>query len=94
MITMLPKPLQQVAVYALAALVVLVAVYLYGEAKERQGARKVTVEFMEQDLEGAANVRERAREILDGLDDGDDPDSLLRATGGFRDEPGDVSPTE
>lgn len=82
-----------VQLLAIAAIVI-AGVYLYGEMKFREGVRETTVDFLERDLEGAAEVRESAREILDSIGDDFDPVELLRSTGGLRDEPGDLPPTE
>lgn len=79
---------------AIGAIAILGMVYVYGESKFREGVRETTVDFLERDLEGAANVRDKAREVLDSIGDDVDLDELLRSTGGLRDEPGDVPATE
>jgi hypothetical protein len=70
---------------AIVALLLVLGVYFYGEAKKAQGARETQIEFREQDLKGAARVREKTREILDRVGSDFDVDELLRSTGGLRD---------
>jgi hypothetical protein len=84
------KIFQAVTLVAMLA----VGIYAFGQFKYKQGVRTTTVEFLEQDLQGATNVREKAREVLDSIGDDVDVDELLRSTGGLRDEPGDVPPAE
>ena len=76
---------QRWARYLAGAVAVVGLLFLYGEYKEREGARSVTIEFLKRDLEGAENVRGAAREILDSIGDDVDVDELLRSTGGLRD---------
>ena len=62
-----------------------VAIHFYGQIKYREGARETVQEFVEGDLRNAAQVREKAREVLDSLGGNVDVDELLRSTGGLRD---------
>lgn len=73
-------------IYLLSAVAVAAAVWLYGASQYHSGVRDTTSEFIEADREGAENVRTTAGRVLRDLGSVDDPDELLRSTGGLRDE--------
>ena len=58
---------------------------LYLDHVYEAGVRDATQAFIEVDREGAENVRDTAEDVLRDLGSIDDPDELLRETGGLRD---------
>lgn len=82
---MLPLLQNKIFQGAVLILVLVLAGYGYGVMQYNSGVRETTVQFLEQDLEGAVDVREKAREVLDSIGDDVDVDELLRSTGGLRD---------
>ena len=79
----MPQP--RLVIGAAAFVVCVGGVYLYGKQQYREGVRATTAQFLKEDMEGARNVRETAESVLSDIGD-TDPDELLRATGGLRDE--------
>lgn len=57
----------------------------YGHTRYQDGARDAAAEFMRADQEGASDARKTAERVLRDLGGVDDPDELLRRTGGLRD---------
>lgn len=68
---------------AIAALVG--SVWFYGSVRYSAGVRDTTAKFLQADQEGADDVRQTAREILDAIRSDGDLDELLTSTGGLRD---------
>lgn len=66
-------------------LICVVAIYFYGQMKYREGATETVQEFIQGDLRNAAQIREKANEVLESLGGDVDVDELLRSTGGLRD---------
>ena len=69
-----------------AAVALVVALTIYGEARYRAGVTATTAAFVAADKKGAENVRETAQKTLAGIGVDTDPDSLLDATNGLRDD--------
>lgn len=69
-----------------AATALILAFTLYGQIRYRAGVTNTTAAFVAADMEGAENVRETAKKALAGIGSDVDPDSLLNATNGLRDD--------
>lgn len=61
-------------------------IWKYGDARYDAGVRNTTAAFVAADKKGAETVHETARKTLADIGDDPDPDSLLRETGGLRDD--------
>lgn len=73
------------AIGAAVAVAALGGLWFYGERREAAGVRQCVAEFAAADRKGAEDARTTAERVLRDLADVDDPDELLRNTGGLRD---------
>ncbi len=83
---MLALALSPVARYAALALALVAALWGYGRYMHKQGVTDTTREFIEADRKGAEDAEETARRVLRDIGNVDDPDELLRSTGGLRED--------
>lgn len=72
--------------YAIGVVAIGSAIWGYGRHMHQQGVKDTTREFVEADRKGAEDAEETAKRVLRDIGNVDDPDELLRETGGLRDD--------